>query len=86
MTESEIQECPLCGREAGHHLGCAKILAPADTTALFAEPQLDELQESSFDTEQVACAADGCQDQPKPYGGRGPKPKYCAAHSAKKGV
>lgn len=60
-------------------------------------PRLDEFYEedespekvaelvTAFDSEQVTCAATGCQDEPKPYGGRGPRPKFCAAHSAGKG-
>jgi len=57
-------ECPSCGRESGHHLNCP------DTGKIVV---LD-------DGETVTCAADGCQDAPKPWGGKGAKPKYCAAH------
>ncbi len=74
-----VHECPDCGREAGHHLGCPKSNQPAKL-----EPEVEEAEGVDMDevdnTEIPVCLAEGCQDAPKPYGGRGPRPKYCAAH------
>ncbi len=67
-VEPENTDCPQCGRDSGHHLGCANAGKP------FVLPE--DVQEP----EVAVCAADGCQDAPKPYGGKGPRPKFCAAH------
>lgn len=63
-------DCEKCGRDSGHHLNCP------NTPGLF-EPVLAPEQPVE---QVVTCANEGCQDAPKPWGGRGPKPKYCAAH------
>jgi hypothetical protein len=81
MSEVKVMECERCGRELpSHHLGCVDIGAPIET-----ETYDGPLKETAFDGEQNVCLADGCQDEPKPYGGRGPRPKFCAAHGSGKG-
>ena len=65
-----MTECEDCGRHEGHHLGCPKTY-PGDEFEWF-EPENN--------LKDAVCAFEGCQDAPKPYGGKGPKPKYCAAH------
>lgn len=74
-------ECERCGREApGHHLGCANAHRVEVVEPEITEP-VDEVEPDEVDPVEIpVCLADGCQDAPKPYGGRGPRPKYCAAH------
>lgn len=66
----ERHDCPDCGRDEGHHLGCPAV------GRTYVQP------DDSFEPEGISCAAEGCQDAPKPYGGKGPRPKYCAAHGS----
>lgn len=76
----KVVECEACGRELpSHHLGCAGV--PPVEVEIYDGP----LKETAFEGEQAVCLADGCQDEPKPYGGRGPRPKFCAAHGSGKG-
>lgn len=67
-----VEECDGCGRELpSHHLNCSEAGKPLVATVV------DEAE-----PEAGTCAAEGCQDAPKPYGGKGPRPKYCAAHGS----
>lgn len=72
-------ECEFCGRDSGHHLGCRAALVQHAVNLI--QPEEDEVSAEEVDTTEIpVCLAEGCQDAPKPYGGRGPRPKYCAAH------
>lgn len=64
--------CESCGRQEGHHLGCPEILRAHARNLV----ELDFIES--------LCASDGCPNPPKPWGGRGAKPRYCADHSKTK--
>jgi hypothetical protein len=86
-VEPEVHECPRCGREEGHHLGCRN--AHKAKVKHVEEPLEEEAEEEDatpFDQEQASCRQEGCQDAPKPWGGRGPRPRYCAAHGTTRKV
>lgn len=79
-VEPVRHECPKCGREEGHHLGCKNAHKAKAAKAVEVEEEFEEEDSSPFDEEQASCRKEGCQDAPKPWGGRGPRPKYCSAH------
>lgn len=77
-------ECERCGRELpSHHLGCAdahQVEVPQEAYCCGNPEPHDHLVGEDDDPDVPVCQAEGCQDAPKPYGGRGPRPKFCAAH------